>query len=113
VTGNVKSLSPLVVVIGGGDEISVLLPENASVFRRTKADISAAAVGQTVWAFGAVDGDGYLQAARVYLGETLSMGRFGGGPPRGGMRGGGFRGPFPDATRDEPGTPSSEEERSG
>ena len=119
VSGVVKSLEPFVVEFRDGLQISVAMPADAHVFRRQGADISAAEIGAEVLAIGQVNGDGYLAADRVMLGETISMGMgrsgrgpggppggFGGGPggPRPGGQGGGFGGPP---------TPPSEEEQSG
>ena len=88
-TGQVKSVEPLVVTLPDGSELAVQLPEGAPILRRAEADLSAVVLGDAVVAVGQVDADGYLAADRIYLGESISMGRSGG---RGGRGGGGFGG---------------------
>ncbi len=106
--GTVKSLQPLVVELDGGHQVSVVLSDQTPALRRADADMSAVTPGQLIVAVGDVDQDGYLLAAKVYLGESLSMGRMSsgrGGPgPSGGFRGG-PRGGRPG----EPRTPFEEE----
>ncbi len=111
VAGTVKSLEPFVIELQDGQQLTVVLSDETSVLRRAKADISAVTVDQEILALGDVDQDGYLAAARIYLGESISMGRMPGGRggfgPPGGLRGG-PRGARPG----EPRRPS-EEEQSG
>jgi hypothetical protein len=87
-TGQVKTVEPLTLSLPDGSELAVQLPEGAPVFRRADADASAVTLGEAIVAIGQVNPDGYLLATRIYLGESLAMGRMGG---RGG-RGGGFGG---------------------
>jgi hypothetical protein len=106
--GTVKSLEPLVVELDGGQQITVVLSDQTSALRRADADMSAVIPGQEIVAVGDVNEDGYLAAAKVYLGESLSMGRmFGGrgGPGPSGSFRGGPRGGRPS----EPRTPFEEE----
>lgn len=94
-TGTVKTLEPFVIELDDGQQLSVVLSETTSVLRRAQADMSAVALDQQLLALGDVDEDGYLAASRIYLGESISMGRMSGrrggfGPPgdfRGGPRG--------------------------
>jgi len=88
-TGHVRTTDPLVLTLGDGSELAVQLPDGAPILRRTEADLSALVLGDAIVALGQLDEDGYLLADRIYLGESVSMGRSGG---RGG-RGGGFGGP--------------------
>ncbi len=83
-TGRVKSAEPLVVTTADGSDVAVQLPEAAQVLRRADGDISAVQIGDSMVATGQVDADGYLAADRIYLGETVSMGRSGGRSGRGG-----------------------------
>jgi len=88
VTGKVKSVQPLVIASGSGSEVAVTLPEGARILRRSPADLSTAEPDEPVVAIGQVDADGYLVADRIYLGESLPMGRTGFGRGRGGPGGG-------------------------
>jgi len=84
ISGSVKSVEPLVVTLANGSEVAVQLPEGARVLRRTQGDLSALALDEPLVAIGKVNADGYLEADRIYLGESLSMGRSGFGRGRGG-----------------------------
>jgi hypothetical protein len=84
ISGSVKSVEPLVVTLANGSDVAVQLPEGARVLRRTEGDLSAVTLGEALVAIGQVDEDGYLAADRIYLGESLSMGRSGFGRGRGG-----------------------------
>lgn len=108
--GTVKSLEPFVVELEDGQQISVVLSDKTSVLRRTEADLSAVAVDQQILALGDVDQDGYLAASRIYLGESLAMGRMPGG--RGGFGfgpAGDFRGGPRGGRAGDPRTPFEEE----
>jgi hypothetical protein len=83
-SGKVKSLEPLIITLAGGSDVAVQLPEGARVLRRAQSDLSAANVDEPIVAIGRPDEDGYLVADRIYLGESLSMGRMGSGRGRGG-----------------------------
>jgi len=120
VSGVVKSVEPFVVELGDGLQVSVAIPADGHAFRRQEADLSAAEIGAQVLAIGQVDGDGYLAADRVLLGETIGMGMGrsgrgagpGGGPP--GL--GGLEGPRPGGPGrgfGGPPTQPTEEEQSG
>ena len=99
VSGTVKSLDPLVLSLPGGLDIAMTLPQNASVSRRERSTLEALDFDVLLLAMGRPDQDGYLVADRLYIGETLSLGRMGGrrggggmmfmgGGPPGGMGGG-------------------------
>jgi hypothetical protein len=91
VSGTVKSVEPLVIADAAGSEVAVTLPEGARVLKRAPADLSAAELGGNLVAIGAVNADGYLEAERLYLGESLSMrGMMGMGFGRGREGGPGF-----------------------
>jgi hypothetical protein len=83
VSGTVKSLAPLVVIVAGVGEVAVTLPPEARLLRRAEGDLSAAAAGQEVIALGRPNDDGYLAATEVHLGESLSFGRMSPGPEMG------------------------------
>ncbi len=88
-TGTVKTLEPLVITLVGGMDLNVALGEGAAVVRREPATKDAALPGMQMVAIGTPDDADYLVAERIYLGETVSMGRMGGRGGRGGGRGGG------------------------
>jgi hypothetical protein len=105
-SGRVKSVTPLVVTTAGGVDVTVVIPAGGSVLRRQDGDLSAAAVGDEVVALGDVNEDGYLAATEVHLGETISLGRMGGGMGMGGpMMGPPRGGPAPPGAQPPP-TPS-------
>jgi len=113
-SGKVKSLDPLVLSLPSGIDIAVSLPEDAVVTRRVEATLEALDFDIQLVALGKVDDDGYLVTDRLYIGESLSLGRMGGrrgggggmmfmgGGPPGGM-GGGPRGGGRDAGPEEEG----------
>jgi hypothetical protein len=84
ISGSVKSVEPLVVTLADGSDVAVQLPESARVLRRADGDLSAVEADMPLVAIGTVNADGYLEADRIYLGESLSMGRMGFGRSRGG-----------------------------
>ena len=84
ISGSVKSVEPLVVTLADGSDVAVQLPESARVLRRAEGDLSAVVADMPLVAIGTVNADGYLEADRIYLGESLSMGRMGFGRSRGG-----------------------------
>jgi hypothetical protein len=83
-SGKVKSLEPLVITLAGGSDVAVQLPEGARVLRRAEADLTAVKADESIIAIGHPDENEYLVADRIYLGESLSMGRMGSGRGRGG-----------------------------